>query len=477
MEAPHFSWGRKGPLSLLVTALALVALTPAPAAAQQRVNDAASKSVGNCWPAGWAAGSVAFGTGYNSPSGSQRVREVQRRLKRAGARPGPVDGLFGPLTRAAVKRFQRRHDVAASGVVGLRTLTLLQGRTGRDNDRSRVDTRSQDERSRGDDRRSDRADATQQSADDRRSDRPDATQQSAPAPPQPSSTTPWTETALLIAIALLALILLAALVAEIRARARRTQRVASAVDEQDEPEPVDVDDSAPVVGYLTVSRDDAQSGAPHAASAALGTLCEERGWPLVKVVHDVDPASDRITDHPGLFHVLEQISGGEAEGIVVPRLRDLTGAASDLGGLLKWLDDSDAFLVALDLSLDTREPSGQLAARALAEVSEWERRRIADRTRSGLAAARSRSATGSRPSVRDDPELSDRIRSMRAEGMSLQRIADTLNREGVPTLRGGRKWRPSSVQAAAGYKRPVHRTNGGALPPVRRQNGQNGGSG
>jgi hypothetical protein len=38
--------------------------------------------------------------------------------------------------------------------------------------------------------------------------------------------------------------------------------------------------------------------------------------------------------------------------------------------------------------------------------------------------------------------------------MTLQAIADTLNAEGVPTLRGGAEWRPSSVQAAAGYKRP-----------------------
>jgi hypothetical protein len=43
---------------------------------------------------------------------------------------------------------------------------------------------------------------------------------------------------------------------------------------------------------------------------------------------------------------------------------------------------------------------------------------------------------------------------MRASGMTLQAIADTLNREGVPTLRGGSEWRPSSVQAAVGYKRP-----------------------
>ena len=43
---------------------------------------------------------------------------------------------------------------------------------------------------------------------------------------------------------------------------------------------------------------------------------------------------------------------------------------------------------------------------------------------------------------------------MRSEGMTLQGIADRLNAEGVPTVRGGAKWRTSSVQTAAGYRRP-----------------------
>jgi hypothetical protein len=46
---------------------------------------------------------------------------------------------------------------------------------------------------------------------------------------------------------------------------------------------------------------------------------------------------------------------------------------------------------------------------------------------------------------------------MREAGMTLQAIADVLNAEGVPTLRGGAQWRPSSVQSAAGYRRPPKR--------------------
>jgi hypothetical protein len=41
--------------------------------------------------------------------------------------------------------------------------------------------------------------------------------------------------------------------------------------------------------------------------------------------------------------------------------------------------------------------------------------------------------------------------------MTLQAIADVLNAEGIPTLRGGAQWRPSSVQSAAGYRRPPKR--------------------
>jgi hypothetical protein len=59
--------------------------------------------------------------------------------------------------------------------------------------------------------------------------------------------------------------------------------------------------------------------------------------------------------------------------------------------------------------------------------------------------------------VADLPLLQRRIATMRASGMTLQAIADTLNQEGVPTLRGGAKWRPSSVQAATGYRRPSQR--------------------
>jgi DNA invertase Pin-like site-specific DNA recombinase len=99
-------------------------------------------------------------------------------------------------------------------------------------------------------------------------------------------------------------------------------------------------------------------------------------------------------------------------------------------------------------------------------MSGWERQRVAERTRKGLEAARAKGGSISRPSVEDVPALKEWIAAMRARGLTLQAIADRLNEERVPTLRGGKEWRPSSVQAAAGYRRPPR-----AWPGAKRERG------
>ena len=135
-------------------------------------------------------------------------------------------------------------------------------------------------------------------------------------------------------------------------------------------------------------------------------------------------------------------------------LERLSRSAADLGQIVEWVVDNECRLVAMDVRLDTGSSSGELTARTLMSVGEWEGRRIGEQTRKGLAAARARRGRTGRPAVEDVPHLKDRIAAMRGEGMTLQAIADRLNDEEIPTLRGGSQWRPSSVQAAAGYRRP-----------------------
>jgi peptidoglycan hydrolase-like protein with peptidoglycan-binding domain len=79
------------------------------------------------------AGVLAPGAGYGTDGGSQDVRALQRRLRALGTTPGPIDGLYGPLTRSAVERFQQRHGLAADGIVGRQTRRQLNAAGGQAN--------------------------------------------------------------------------------------------------------------------------------------------------------------------------------------------------------------------------------------------------------------------------------------------------------------------------------------------------------
>lgn len=163
-----------------------------------------------------------------------------------------------------------------------------------------------------------------------------------------------------------------------------------------------------------------------------------RGVDVVAVVRDDGGAQRR-----GLAETLERIAAGEASTLVVSRLVGLAGSLRDLVALLDWLEAARADLVALDVGLDTGTAAGRKTVAVLREIERWEREPRpgrAPRGRPGLA-------------VRA-PELTERITAMRRKGMSLQAIADALNADGAPTQRGGARWRPSSVQAALGYRRP-----------------------
>ena len=130
----------------------------------------------------------------------------------------------------------------------------------------------------------------------------------------------------------------------------------------------------------------------------------------------------------------------------------LSGSAADLGGIIERLERSDGRLVALDIGLDTASPR-RLRGRQGAGVGQL----LGAATAAGKGLAAPQRPTGggrARTVVQDVPALKERIVTMRTAGMTLQAIADVLNSEGVPTLRGGAKWRPSSVQSAAGYRRP-----------------------
>lgn len=226
---------------------------------------------------------------------------------------------------------------------------------------------------------------------------------------------------------------------------------------------------APVkaLGYVRVSTaEQAASGLGTAAQrAAIEAECTRRGWELVDVLGD-DGVTGKTLARPGLYAALNHLASRQADVLVVAKLDRVSRSVQDFARILDWFDRAECTFVALDLSVDTSTPGGRLVANVLASVAEWEVAIISARTRDGLAAKRAGGGTISRPAVADRPELLALIQGLRAHGLTFQAIANRLNHDGHPTLRGGSRWRPSSVQSALGYRRPIQRSSGSDLPPV-----------
>jgi DNA invertase Pin-like site-specific DNA recombinase len=246
--------------------------------------------------------------------------------------------------------------------------------------------------------------------------------------------------------------------------------------------PVEAVEEAPVtvatraLGYATLPS--AVGGEQHQLQAQVRSIqdrCADLSIDLVDIVRERE-VEGRALDRPGLSLLIERIAAGDANCLVVAALGRLSHSVAELGTIVKWLERNEIRLIAVDLNLDTASSGGRLTARALASVASLERDRLSERTRKGLAAARDKrrasaeAAAGGSPNA-SWPQVSKRIAAMRADGMTLQAIADQLNAEGVPTPRGGAKWRPSSVQTAAGYKRRSRAKHTDDLPTVTRPPG------
>jgi peptidoglycan hydrolase-like protein with peptidoglycan-binding domain/DNA invertase Pin-like site-specific DNA recombinase len=461
-----------------------------------------------------------FGAGYGQHDGSPRVRSLQARLRDLGLRPGPVDGRFGPRTQAAVMRLQAAASAALTGVVDDVTRRLLANARPIFRDRQSFGGR---------DRKANTGAGKPPARPDRarRTDGRDAATR--PRSVDDGESTNLDILLLLVAAGLAALAgaLLARMglmgagtsaplaqgtVAEGRARAgsigsfrgqahalvlgtrgllRRPEARYLVSDPgkagpfwvtHEEIDKLEAPLSAGIprttngngastrgiraIGYATVPESEQLGGSlVREQAAAIDALCEQRGWQLLDLVRDVEEPRVKGLDRPGLTYALERVAKGEASCLVVSQLRRLSPSAADLGRILESIASSGGRLVAMDVDVDTDVPAGRKVANVLMSVGAWERERVGERTRKGLEAARAKGQRIGRRAVDDLPDLKERIAAMRANGMTLQAIADRLNQEGVPTLRGGEKWRPSSVQAAAGYRRPPRRwQNGGSAP-------------
>lgn len=204
-------------------------------------------------------------------------------------------------------------------------------------------------------------------------------------------------------------------------------------------------DPTVVVAYRRVSTDEqAASGAGLDAQAtAIAAEVERRGWTLLRTYTDAGLSGKTMTGRPALQEALAAVENGEAGTLVVAKLDRLSRSLLDFAALMARAQERGYNVVALDLGIDLSTPAGEFLASVMASAAQWERRIISQRTKDAMAAKR---ASGTRfgPPVRLDRDVVDRIIAERAEGRTLQAIADRLNAEGIATATG-REWRRSTI--------------------------------
>ena len=100
----------------------------------------------------------------------------------------------------------------------------------------------------------------------------------------------------------------------------------------------------------------------------------------------------------------------------------------------------------VDLRLDLSTAEGKRRAQTFAFVAGWERRLVSERTRAAPARRRAQGGTLGTPRRAPEPVVS-KIKTLRAHGLTLQAIAEELNRLRVPTAGGAASWRPSWVRS------------------------------
>ena len=333
------------------------------------------------FPAGWSAGAVHLGTGLHNPGGSERVREVQKRLWQLGYRPGPVDGIFGPRTLAAAQWFQIKHGFRPTGVVDVAMLALLRERTG----------------------------ATAEAAPTAEPVRGDSPAARSAAPqPQPAAQTAGGRQKPagdggsafarrgLVALALLLLAVPAALALTSLRRRRTPKPRRPAADREVAARPAPQAPGAPsAIGYIRSTSDRAEL-ARHAG--AIKRACASRSWKLAELVRDDQQKGAGGTfERPGLAAAMERLSGHGPSRLVVSKLTHLSRSAADLTDLFEWFGEHEVAVIATDVGLDTTTPEGQRAANLI--LAAYARRQAKTRA-NGRHGANGHNGNGTRPKAK-----------------------------------------------------------------------------
>ena len=165
-----------------------------------------------------------------------------------------------------------------------------------------------------------------------------------------------------------------------------------------------------IIGYARVSTDDQSLDSQTDALSAVGAE---------KVFADKISGSKRA--RPELDKMLEQLRDGDV--VTVTKYDRLARSLKDLLEIVEAIRERGAGFRSLAEDIDTTTPAGRLVFHVFASIAQFERERISERTKEGLASARKRGRIGGRPPALTAAQKAEVCRMRDEEQRSISEIA------------------------------------------------------
>ena len=156
-----------------------------------------------------------------------------------------------------------------------------------------------------------------------------------------------------------------------------------------------------IIGYARVSTDDQNLDSQTDALSAAGAE---------KMFADRISGSRRA--RPELDRMMDQLREGDV--VTVTKYDRLARSLKDLLEIVEAIRERGAGFRSLAEDIDTTTPAGRLVFHVFASIAQFERERISERTREGLASARKRGRIGGRPPALSTAQREE-VRRMRDE--------------------------------------------------------------
>lgn len=210
-----------------------------------------------------------------------------------------------------------------------------------------------------------------------------------------------------------------------------------------------------VAVYARYSTDRQSAASCEDQIAKLRAHLEAHGATLApELVYRDEAVSGAVRERPGLMALVRAVEGGIADTVIVEDLGRLSRDVEDLAWLRKRLAFHRVRLIAIDDGIDTASDGAELMGDVMSGFKALYRREVAKKTLRGMEAkARAGLATGAVPFGyttkavpegkrilvdEDQARIVREIFDLHASGLSLARIAATLNERGLPPPRASK---------------------------------------